>query len=75
MRPAGVPVLLVNGDRATCKEARKLLGWKLTTVEVKVGLSRFSARMKTPTKARELIEAGAKKALQDLRAVPPYPQS
>jgi D-amino peptidase len=68
----GCPVLMVTGDRATCREARELLGGKLTTVEVKVGLGRFSARMKTPQAARGLIEEGAKKALQDLRAVPPY---
>ncbi len=68
----GVPVVLVTGDRAVCKEAQGLLGDGLTTVEVKQGLGRFSARMKTPHEARELIEAGAKKALSDLSAVAPY---
>ena len=68
----GVPVVLVTGDRAVCKEAQGLLGDGLTTVEVKEGLGRFSARMKTPHEARELIEAGAKKALSDLSAVAPY---
>jgi len=66
------PVLLVTGDRATCSEATALLGSGLTTVEVKVGLGRFSARSKTPQRARELIEEGAKKALQNLEAVDPY---
>jgi len=65
-------VLLVTGDRAVCREATELLGERLTTVEVKVGLGRFSARNVTPARARELIEAGAKQALQDLEAVPPY---
>ena len=55
----GVPVLLVTGDRAVCMEAKELLGDGLTTVEVKEGLGRFSARMKTPREARELIEEGA----------------
>ena len=68
----GVPVLLVTGDRAVCEEATALLGPGLATVEVKVGLGRFSARSKTPQRARELIEAGAKKALSDLSAVAPY---
>jgi D-amino peptidase len=68
----GVPVVLVTGDRAVCKEAKELLGDGLTTVEVKEGLGRFSARMKTPREARELIEAGAKQALSDLSAVAPY---
>jgi D-amino peptidase len=68
----GVPVLLVTGDRAVCEEARALLGDGLTTVEVKLGLGRFSARQKTPQRARELIEAGARQALADLSAVRPY---
>ena len=67
----GVPVVLVTGDRAVCMEAKELLGDGLTTVEVKQGLGRFSARMKTPREARELIEAAAKNALSDLSAVPP----
>jgi D-amino peptidase len=68
----GVPVVLVTGDRAVCAEGRALLGDGLTTVEVKEGLGRFSARMLTPSRARELIEEGAKKALSDLSAVAPY---
>jgi D-amino peptidase len=68
----GVPVLLVTGDRAVCREARDLLGDGLTTVEVKEGLGRFSARQVTPARARELIEVGAREALRDLSAVPPY---
>lgn len=68
----GCPVLLVTGDRAVCREARQLLGDELTTVEVKEGLGRFSARQKAPRRARELIEAGAKRSLADLTAVKPY---
>jgi D-amino peptidase len=68
----GAPVVLVTGDRAVCAEGRELLGDGLTTVEVKAGLGRFSARMKTPQRARELIEDAAKRALSDLSAVAPY---
>jgi D-amino peptidase len=68
----GCPVLLVTGDRAVCREARELLGDGLTTVEVKVGMGRFSARNIPAVRARELIEAGAKRALEDLKAVQPY---
>jgi D-amino peptidase len=68
----GVPVVLVTGDRAVCAEARQLLGDGLETVEVKEGLGRYSARMKTPRQARELIEDGARRALADLSAVAPY---
>jgi D-amino peptidase len=68
----GCPVLLVTGDEATCREARALLGDGLTTVAVKRGLTRFSARQIPPARARPMIEEGARKALQDLKAVAPY---
>ena len=68
----GCPVLLVTGDDAVCVEAKELLGDGLTTVSVKRGLGRFSARNVTPARARELIEDGAKRALKDLSAVKPY---
>src|SRR5438132_1098877 len=68
----GCPVLLVTGDRAVCREGRELLGDGLTTVEVKVGLGRFSARNIPAVRARELIEDGARRALKDLKAVQPY---
>src|SRR5215216_2918304 len=66
------PVLLVTGDEAVCREATELLGDGLTTVAVKKGLGAFSARQFPPLKARELIEDGAKRALDDLDAVKPY---
>jgi len=68
----GCPVLLVTGDEVTCQEGSDLLGPGLTTVAVKRGLSRFSARQIPPVRARELIEEGAKRALADLGAVAPY---
>ena len=55
-----------------CREGRELLGEELTTVEVKVGLGRFSARNIPAVRAREMIEDGAKRALKDLKAVQPY---
>jgi D-amino peptidase len=68
----GCPVLLVTGDRATCVEARELLGENLTTVAVKQGIGSFGARQVPPLRARELIEEGARTALRDLKAVPAY---
>jgi len=68
----GCPVVLVTGDEATCREARELLGPGLTTVAVKRGLGRFSARQLPAQRARELIEDGARRALADLSAVEPY---
>ena len=68
----GCPVVLVTGDDAVCREATALLGEGVTTVSVKEGLGLRTARMKTPARARELIEDGAKRALSDLSAVAPY---
>jgi D-amino peptidase len=68
----GCPVVLVTGDEAVCREATELLGSGLTTVAVKKGLGRFSARQIPPLRAREMIENGARRALQDPSAVEPY---
>src|SRR6187431_1260597 len=61
----GCPVLLVTGDDVACREGVELLGDGLTTVEVKQGLGVKSARLLQPGRARERVEAGAKKALSD----------
>ncbi|MEO6458127.1 MAG: M55 family metallopeptidase [Chloroflexia bacterium] len=66
------PILLVTGDEAVCRESKELLGEGLTTVAVKRGLSRYSARQIPPVRAREMIEEGAKRALKDLKVVKPY---
>ncbi len=68
----GCPVLLVTGDDAVCQEARDLLGEGLTTVAVKKGLTRYSARQIPPVRARQMIEDGAKQALKNLKATKPY---
>ena len=66
------PVVLVTGDEAVCRESRELLGDGLTTVAVKQGLGRESARNIAPQRARQMIEDGAKRALGDLMAVAPF---
>lgn len=68
----GCPVLLVTGDEATCRESRELLGDDLTTVAVKRGLTRYSALQIPPVRARQMIEAGAREALERHRSVKPY---
>jgi D-amino peptidase len=50
---------MVTGDEAACREAMALLGDGLTTVAVKRGLGRFSARHIAPLRARAMIEEGA----------------
>ena len=68
----GCPVLLVTGDEAVCRESKALLGEGLTTVAVKRGLTRYSARQIPPRRAREMIEEGAYQALQNLDNVEAY---
>jgi D-amino peptidase len=68
----GCPVLMVTGDQAACREGKALLGEGLTTVAVKQGLGRFSARHIAPVRARQMIERAAASALSDLTAVKPY---
>ena len=68
----GVPVVFVSGDGAVCDEARALLGSGLSTVAVKRGLGRFSARHMPPSRARSLIEARVREALGETEAVAPY---
>jgi D-amino peptidase len=68
----GCPVVLVTGDDVACREAEDLLGPELVTVVVKQGLGRNSARNLPPVRARALIEAGAKEAVEKRAAVPAY---
>ena len=63
---------LVTGDAATCNEARRLLGDVLATVAVKRGLSRSSARMIPPARARSMITTAAANAVSNPGAVRPY---
>lgn len=67
-----VPIALVTGDEAVCRESRELLGGSLATVAVKKGLSRYSARNIPPIRARQMIEDGAKQSLSNLKRVKPY---
>jgi D-amino peptidase len=68
----GCPIVLVTGDDAVCREAHDLLGEQLTTVSVKKGLGTYSARNVAPVRARELIESGARRALEQRESVLPF---
>jgi D-amino peptidase len=67
----GVPVGLVAGDRAACEEARSLLG-EIQTVAVKEGVSRSAARCVPVETAREMIEAAAAKAVEQVSTLKPF---
>ena len=60
----GVPVAVITGDEATCREGRELVGEKLAAVGVKRGLGRYSARNVPPVRARGMIEEGVREALR-----------
>jgi D-amino peptidase len=68
----GCAPLLVTGDEAVVREARTLLGPGLTSVAVKRGLSRYSARQIPPARAQAMIEDGVRRALGNINAVKPY---
>jgi D-amino peptidase len=68
----GVPIALITGDTAVIRECREYLGEGFTGVAVKHGLARYSARQIPPVRARQMIEDGAKHALQNLHKVQPY---
>jgi D-amino peptidase len=68
----GTPIALVTGDTAVIRECREYLGEGFTGVAVKHGLTRYSARQIPPVRARQMIEDGARQALQNLHRVTPY---
>ena len=71
----GVPVVMLTGDEAACREARELVP-AIVTVAVKEGLSRTRALSLSPAKARALIRQGAVRALSlrsEIKPVPPPP--
>ncbi len=67
----GLPLILVTGDVAACREAEALIP-NVTTVAVKEGLSRYSAIAYPPARAQEMIREGAVKAMKRIKEVKPY---
>jgi D-amino peptidase len=65
-----VPVVFVAGDKAVCDQARALLG-TVETVAVKEGIGAAALNLH-PEVAREQIQAGVEKALQNLDDYQPY---
>jgi D-amino peptidase len=65
-----VPVVLITGDEATAEEARPFLP-DIEAVVVKRSITRFAAESLHPSRACELIRAGAARALARAQTVPP----
>lgn len=68
----GVPVIMVIGDVATCREAKGFLGSDVVTVATKRGISREAAELYPFEETRSAICEGAKRALAALAGRKPY---
>jgi D-amino peptidase len=68
----GVPVVLITGDRTTGDEAKPFCPG-IEAVVVKESVTRFAAASLHPSRARELIHDGARRALQRLDSFTPPP--
>jgi D-amino peptidase len=68
---AGVPVVLITGDRATIEQTQAEMPW-ITGVVVKESIGRFATNSVSPERARELIHAGARTAIERLHDARPY---
>ena len=66
----GVPVVLIAGDLAVCKQARELFG-DIETAAVKEGIGK-AAKMLHPQKAQELIKKKTTLALKRLKDFKPF---
>ena len=67
----GVPVVMVSGDEAACKEAQALLG-DIETVSVKEGIGRFAAKCLPVDQARKRIKEAATKIAERADSVRPF---
>jgi len=68
----GVPPILVTGDEATCREAKKFLGDAVVTVATKQGLARESAVLYPFEETRKALYEGAKKSIAAIPKCKPY---
>jgi D-amino peptidase len=68
---AGVPVVLITGDRACIEQTRAVIPW-ITGVIVKDSIGRYATNSLSPARARELIRAGAKDAIARLAQAKPF---
>ncbi len=68
----GIPVIMVSGDEATCREARDFLGRNLPTVAVKQGYATEYARLLPFATARKALSEQAALALRNLAGCTPY---
>jgi D-amino peptidase len=63
----GTPIVAVSGDQAACRETRTVIP-SARVIQVKEGYSFESGLCIAPQRARQMIEAGVKEALQNIPA-------
>ena len=68
----GVPVVLVSGDAAVCRQATEVLGKDIVTVPVKEAYGRLAAKLVPMAEARKMIKAGVRDALARLGGIKPF---
>jgi D-amino peptidase len=68
----GIPTILVTGDEAVCREAKKFFGENCVTVPVKRGISREAAVLYPFSETRQALYEGAKKAMENIPKCKPY---
>lgn len=68
----GVPVIMVTGDEAVCREATRFFGQTVVTVPVKKGLSREAAVLYPFSETRKALKEGAKRAVAAIPQCKPY---
>ena len=59
----GIPTIMVTGDVATCREARKFFGADCVTVAVKRGIAREAAELYPFEETRQALYEGARRAV------------
>jgi D-amino peptidase len=68
----GVPAIMVTGDEAVCREAKKFFGENCVTVPVKQGIAREAAVLYPFSETRQALYEGAKKAMANISKCKPY---
>jgi D-amino peptidase len=68
----GVPLVMVTGDDATCREAHRFFGDKIVTVSTKRGLAREAAQLYPFGETRQALYEGAKRAVSAILECKPY---
>jgi D-amino peptidase len=68
----GVPVVLVSGDAAVCRQTGEVLGKDVTTIAVKEAYGRLAAKLVPMAESRRLIKEGVKDALGKIARIKPF---